>query len=128
MAAPLKISDCIDDIVSQLILTGRKLPLHIPAMGNEGGVGCYVLSLNKEKGEIEILYLAPGHSSFVVQKKEYIKIAEYFNSLHGQFTKDGNPREYAVSSYTRTSGSTWKGPFNVHEDPLLPSIFKQLGY
>ncbi len=36
MAAPLRISDCIDDVVSQLILTGRKLPLHIPAMGKKG--------------------------------------------------------------------------------------------
>ena len=128
MSAPLNISNCINDIVSQLVLTGNKLPLHIPSMGNKGGAGCNILSLDKINGEIEILYLAPGHTSFVVRQKEYVQIATYFNSLHGQFTKSGNPSEYSVSSYTQSNGATWKGPFNIHLDPLLPSIFKYLGY
>jgi len=128
MSAPLNITTCIDDIVSKLILTGRKLPLHIPAMGNKGGVGCYILSLDKTNGEIEILYIAPGHTSFVVSQREYMEIASYFNSLIGKYNKIGTPLEYSVSSYTQSNGATWRGPFNIHIDPLLPSIFKQLGY
>lgn len=128
MSAPLNITTCIDDIVSKLILTGRELSLRIPPMGNKGGAGCNVLSLDKTNGKIKILYLAPGHAPFIVTQNEYIKIATYFNSLKGKYNKVHTPLEYSVSSYTQSNGATWKGPFNIHIDPLLPSIFKELGY
>ena len=128
MAAPLNISVCIDDIVSKLILTGRRMPIHIPSMGNKGGAGCNILSLNKSKGEIEVLYLAPGHVPFIVGQSAYNYIAVYFNSLKGTYSKNGTPLEYSASSYTQSNGAKWKGPFNIHLDPLLPSIFKVLDY
>lgn len=89
MAAPLNISVCIDDIVSKLILTGRRMPIHIPSMGNKGGAGCNILSLNKSKGEIEVLYLAPGHVPFIVGQSAYNYIAVYFNSLKGTYSNIG---------------------------------------
>ena len=33
MAAPLRIDEFIEDIINKLIASGRKLPLHILAMG-----------------------------------------------------------------------------------------------
>lgn len=128
MSAPLNIDEFIEDIINELIAQGRKLPLHIPAMGECGGVGCYILSVNRNKKEVEILYLAPNHTSFLVSQKEYEIVATYFNSLKGRSNKREDPLEYTVSMYNQSNGVTWKGPFDFHNDPLLPSIFKELGY
>ena len=125
MSAPKTIDEFIDDIINKLIATGRKLPLHIPAMGKNGGVGCYILSVNKNKKEVEVLYLNQASTSFMIKQRDYNAFVGYFNSLSG-YNKKGYPSKYTVANYN--TGPWKKKCYGMIYNPLIPSIFKELNY
>lgn len=127
MAAPILIQDCIKDIQAILLPQNQgKYPLYIPPMGAKGGSGCHILSTNMSNGEIEIMYR--DFPKLIIRQEDYTILEKRFNSLDFKkgVLRDGRPEKYGVNRYNKPK---WNNiPFGCYLNPLLPSIFKALGY
>lgn len=133
MSVPLNITTFINDINNYLISKKKSLPVHIPPMGNKGGAGCYIMTTSASSVKIE--YRAKQTHTIIVTQKEYSIFEKRFNYL--QSLKKVNyfkvSLEYVVSNYNYNIKSknfyNWQNsPYNFRTNPLVPTIFKELGY
>ena len=60
----------------------------------------------------------------MIKSRDYQTFIKRFNSLSGN-NKKGFPQKYTVSNY---NADKWQNePFGKYKNPLVPSIFKELG-
>lgn len=122
MSAPTNIHACINDIITK---AKGKFPVYFPSMGQKGGAGCDVLSVDSLRGEIEILYKG---RAFKINQSIYITFANRFNFLDSRALtlRDGRSEKYGVNRY---QAPFWQNtPLGIHRNPLPATIFKGLGY